>query len=83
MTSFTGHGIKVFHAAVVAQALGLAQHGIRATRGPRANVKHLMAEASRITGKTFKTRDYAGAEKALREWVKVHKMLAEATGDIS
>lgn len=29
--------------------------------------KNMMAAAARLTGKTFKARDYAGAAKALRE----------------
>lgn len=81
-TSFTNKGVDAFRAAVIASALGLYR-----TTGMKANraytPKAMMAAAAEITGKTFKARDYEGAEKTLREWVKVQKLLRVATGEIS
>lgn len=52
-----------------------AKHGLRAIQlGYRLNTaytpKNCMNVAREITGKTFAARDYAGAEKALIEWLE-------------
>lgn len=83
-SSFTGHGISVYRAAVLESSLRLyiASGGkITPTRG--VGPKRMMALASEITGQTFKARDYERAAKELRMWIAVHKPLAVATGEIS
>lgn len=84
-TSFTGHGINVYQAAMLAGSLKLyATAKILPTRGVSA--KSLMQLATRILGDQaagLKARDYLEAARRLENWVKLHKPLAVATGDIS
>lgn len=82
MTLFTGRGIDVCQAAVLKGAIGLwASHKIKANRG--FQIKAAMALASQITGKTFKSKDYVGAQRELGRWIEAEKLMAHATGDIS
>ena len=59
-------GVEAYQATVIAKALEIyAKHKLRVNRTytPAA----MMAQAERLTGRTFKARDYLGAAKALRK----------------
>lgn len=75
MSTFTGSAVNVYGATVVASALRLyARTGIKANRA--YTPKAMMQTAARITGKTFKPRDYLGAATALDDW-KAEYMAAQ------
>lgn len=66
-TVFTGGAVNTYVALTMATALKpYARTGIKANRA--YTPKNMMAMATKITGKTFKARDYMGAHDALREW---------------
>lgn len=69
MTVFEGKdGVDRFRAIALKSALKLyAATGIKANRA--YTPKNMMTTAKAITGKTFKARDYAGAIKALEEYL--------------
>lgn len=55
----------LYQMTVISKALEVyATHKLRVNRA--YTPKAMMATASRLTGRTFKPRDYAGAAKALR-----------------
>lgn len=58
-----------YQALLVSKALEIyAQTGMKVNRD--YTPKRMMQVASRLTGKTFRPRDYLGAAKALKELVK-------------
>lgn len=68
-TTTTVHisGVDIYQAMVVKHALTLyALTGVQANSA--YTPKNMMAMASKITGETFKPRDYMGAAKALENW---------------
>jgi hypothetical protein len=68
MSTFTGNAVNVFAAAAIKTALKLyAKTGMQVNRA--YTPRNMIAAASRITGKTFKARDYLGAAQALEEWI--------------
>lgn len=69
MTTFTGDEVSVFAMITLKSALKLyAKTGMKANRAYTPTA--MMRTASRMTGKTFKARDYAGAIAALEEAIK-------------
>lgn len=69
MDVFVGDDVVRFQAVSLASALKLyAKTGIKANRAYTPTA--MMRTAQKITGKTFASRDYMGASKALLEWAK-------------
>ncbi len=64
-STFTGKGVEAFQALTIASALDFYK-----TTGMKVNSaytpKNMMTAASKLTGKTFKARDYSAASAALR-----------------
>ena len=68
MTTFTGDQVSVFAMITLKSALSLyAKTGMRVNRAYTPTA--MMRTASRMTGRTFKARDYAGAIAALEETI--------------
>lgn len=68
-TTFTGDQVNVFAMITLKSALKLyAKTGMKDNRAYTPTA--MMRTASRMTGKTFKARDYAGAIAALEEAIK-------------
>ena len=66
MTTFTGDQVSVFAMITLKSALSLyAKTGMKVNRAYTPTA--MMRTASRMTGRTFKARDYAGAIAALEE----------------
>jgi hypothetical protein len=79
-TTFTGRGIDVYRCLAIASALELyARTGMKVNRS--YTPKAMMAAAAQITGRTFKTRDYREAAKALRAKATVERLLDAAEID--
>jgi hypothetical protein len=67
-STFTGSAVNVYAAMVLAKALVLyAKTGMKVNRA--YTPKNMMATAAKVTGKTFKARDYEGAAVALGAYV--------------
>lgn len=82
MTNLTGRAIPVFGAIVVASGLEMyAKLGIRPNR--HYTPGKMMKAAETITGKKFKSRDYVGAARAIRQWVEAEKIMVRADHLIS
>lgn len=70
-TVFTGNGIAIFQAKVIARALRTyAKTGMKVNRA--YTPKGMMTTATKITNMKFKARDYIGAADALDEWCKTN-----------
>jgi len=67
-TVFTGKGVNVYAATVIASALRLyARTGIKVNRAYTPSA--MLAKATEYTGQTFKGRDkYQQAAEALKQW---------------
>lgn len=77
MIIFTGDQVGVFAMITLKSALSLyAKTGMKANRAYTPTA--MMRTASRMTGRTFKTRDYAGAIAALDECIKRAKEARDA-----
>lgn len=68
MTTVTGNGIQRFQALAVKGGLQAILRGHRVNRA--YTPQNCMAMAARITGQSFKPRDYAGAIAALEAWLQ-------------
>lgn len=67
-TIFTGPAVNVYVAASLRTGLRLyARTGIKPNR--QWTPKNMMTMAARLTGRTFKARDYNGAADALQAWI--------------
>lgn len=69
----TGTGVTIYQALSIKQGLKTwAKYKVRLNSAwtPRA----MMKTVERITGETFKARDYAGAIKALEKWIDEAKL---------
>ena len=70
----------IYQAAVIRQALTMYKKtGMKVNRA--YSPKAMMLTAERITGKTFKARDYAGAIDALNEWIAEESMRKAPAGE--
>lgn len=69
MTTFTGDQVSVFAMITLKSALSLyAKTGMKANRAYTPTA--MMRTVSRMTGRTFKARDYARAIVALEEAIE-------------
>jgi hypothetical protein len=67
--TFTGRGVSVFQARVIAAGLRLyARTSIKPNSA--YTPRNMMAAAARITGRKFAARDYLNAAEALDTWAK-------------
>lgn len=77
MVTFTGEEVSVYAMITLKSALSLyAKTGMKVNRAYTPTA--MMRTASRMTGKTFKARDYAGAIAALEECIKRAKEARDA-----
>lgn len=65
-TMFTGKGIQVYRARVLASGLLMFKRGMKPTRG--WTQKLALAQAGEILGRTFKRSQVEEAAQALREY---------------
>lgn len=75
-TTFTGKGVDMFKALLLANALGFyakTKMKVNSAYTPA----NMMKAAARITGKTFRARDYSGAAEALRTHANALKESAQ------
>lgn len=69
MVTFTGEEVSVYAMITLKSALSLyAKTGMKVNRAYTPTA--MMRTASRMTGRTFKARDYAGAIAALEETIE-------------
>ena len=78
MTStFTGPAVDIYVAVTLTHGLRLyAATGIKPNR--MWTPKNMMGMAAKLTGKTFKPRDYLAACDALEEWIANAKVSIDA-----
>ena len=79
-TTLTGNAISIYRALTVVTGLEWKAKGVtmQLTRG--ATPTFLMSLAAEITGKKFKSRDYAGAAVAVRQWITEAKVKEQHVG---
>lgn len=80
---FTGKGVGVYAATVIASALRLyARTGIKVNRAYTPSA--MLAKATEITGQTFRGRDkYMNAADALRQWARAQAGLIAARNHVA
>lgn len=82
-TIFTGTAVNIYAGLTLAKAIVLYDKcRMIPTRG--MTISKMMKQASAVTGKKFKARDYEGAAVALGAWVneQVEIMRKDGTGEI-
>jgi hypothetical protein len=81
-TTFTGPlGVEIYRALAIKQGLtSWSKFKLKLNRA--WTPLSMMKAASQITGLKFKSRDYAGAIKALDSWIKENQGEAIRTGAI-
>jgi hypothetical protein len=73
-TLITGKGIDTYRYLLLAKSIELyARYGMIPTRG--VTISKMMKMASQITGKKFKSRDYAGAAAALKAFAHNNNLI--------